>query len=353
MAFLSIPNVAIRGIAACVPPKIQENRDIPFYTREEAEKVIATTGVERRHVVSDGITASDLCLKACEKLIDELGWEAESIDLICNVTQTSDYINHPNVFVLHEKLGLKQNCMALDLFHGCPGWVMGMSTVASLMSHGTLRRGIMLDGDCITRTCYAYDRESVPLFGDCGTATAFEYTEEAASMLFHTGTISADGKALAREIGGHRNPFTVETFIKDQDKLSGKAEPTADDHLMDGMSVFSFGITVPPKSIKQLCEHYGKNMEEVDKVILHQGNLFMVNKIAKKLKVAKDKVPSCLGEYGNTTSTSIPLTIVSQCRKEYEEEALKTIACGYGTGLSWGTVYLETSHIKCPEVIIY
>ena len=146
MAFLSIPNVAIRGIAACVPPKIQENRDIPFYTREEAEKVIATTGVERRHVVSDGITASDLCLKACEKLIEELGWEAESIDLICNVTQTSDYINHPNVFVLHEKLGLKQNCMALDLFHGCPGWVMGMSTVASLMSHGTLRRGIMLDG---------------------------------------------------------------------------------------------------------------------------------------------------------------------------------------------------------------
>ena len=104
MAFLRIPNVAIRGISACVPPKVEENRDIPFYSAEECKKVIESTGVERKHIVSDsGITASDLGLKACEKLIECLGWERDSIDLICNVTQTSDYTNHPNVFVLHEK----------------------------------------------------------------------------------------------------------------------------------------------------------------------------------------------------------------------------------------------------------
>ena len=83
MAFLSIPNVRIKGISACVPPKVEENRDIPFYTPEEAEKVIETTGVERKHIVSDGITAADLCQKACEKLMNDLGWENESIDAIC------------------------------------------------------------------------------------------------------------------------------------------------------------------------------------------------------------------------------------------------------------------------------
>lgn len=353
MAFLSIPNVSIKGISSCVPPKVEENRDIPFYTPEEAEKVIATTGVERKHIADKTITASDLCLKAGQKLIEELGWEADSIDLICNVTQTSDYINHPNVFVLHEKLGLKNDCMSLDLFHGCPGWVVGLSTVASLMSHGTIKRALLLDGDCISKIQYAYDHESRPLFGDCGTCTALEYDKEAAPLLFQTGTNSVDGKALIREIGAHRKPFTLETFAIEQDRLSGKIQVSEEEQLMDGMSVFSFGISTPPKSIKQLCEHYNKNLEEIDKVVIHQANQFMVNKIAKKLKVDMNRVPISLREYGNTTSATIPMTIVSQCGQEYEGKKLCTIACGFGTGLSWATVYFETDKIKCPSVIIY
>ena len=163
MAFLTIPNVAIRGISACVPPKVEENRDIPFYTPEEAEKVIESTGIERRHVVSDGITASDLCLKAGEKLISELGWDKDTIDAIGYVTQMPDYINHPTGFVLHEKLGLSQECIVLDIFHGCPGWVVGLSAITSMMSLGSLKRVIMFDGDISTAWNYAKDRESKPL----------------------------------------------------------------------------------------------------------------------------------------------------------------------------------------------
>ena len=69
MAFLKIENVVIKGISACVPPKVEENSDIPFYTSEEVAKVIESTGVERKHIVSDGITGSDLSLKAAEKLL--------------------------------------------------------------------------------------------------------------------------------------------------------------------------------------------------------------------------------------------------------------------------------------------
>lgn len=353
MAFLSIPNVAIRGISACVPPKVEENRDIPFYTAEEAEKVIEATGVERKHIVDNGITASDLCYKACKELLDKLGWETDSIDLICNVTQTSDYINHPNVFVLHEKLGLKNDCMSIDMFHGCPGWVIGLSSVASLVSLGTIKRALLLDGDCISRIQYAYDHESRPLFGDCGTATAVEFDENASPLLFQTGTNSVDGKALIREVGAFRKPFTIDSFIDEQDKLSGKRQVSEAEQLMDGMSVFSFGITTPPKSMKQLCERFGKDLLGIDKVIIHQANQFMVNKIAKKLKVDMERVPSSLREYGNTTSATIPLTIVSQCGKEYEQKKLSTIACGFGTGLSWATVYFESENLVCPEVIIY
>jgi len=351
MAFLSIPNVAIKGMSACVPSCIEENKDVPLYTPEEAEKVIETTGVERKHIVTDSQTASDLCFRACEELLEKLSWDRDSIDLICNVTQTSDYINHPNVFVLHDKLGLKNDCMSLDLYHGCPGWVVGLSTVVSLMSHGSIKRALLLDGDNISSLQYGQDREGRPLFGDCGTATALEYDESASPMYFQTGTNSKDGEALIRKKGGFRQPYTLEEYQQELGMRSGKLSTDGIEDLMDGMSVFSFGISTPPKSIKQLCEHFGLSLDKIDKLVLHQANKFMVQKIAKKLKVELDRVPFSLRDYGNTTSASIPLTIVSQCANEYSTRPMKTLACGFGTGLSWASVYFETSGVVCPEVV--
>ena len=354
MAFLKIPNVTIRGISACVPPFVEENRGIPFYTKEEAEKVIESTGVERKHIVADsGITASDLCLKACEKLLDELGWERDSIDLICNVTQTSDYTNHPNVFVLHEKLGLKDDCMSLDLYHGCPGWVVGLSSAAALLSLGSLKRALLVDGDNITSMQVPLDRESRPLFGDAGTATALEFDENAIPMFFETGTNSKDGVALIHHRGGMREPHTLESYDQWLKMRAGFLSPEGLEDQMDGMSVFSFGISTPPKSMKMLCEHFNINLDDVDKLVVHQANLFMVKKIAKKMKLNGEKVPSCLKDYGNTTSTSIPLTIVTQCAVDYSTKKQKTLACGFGTGLSWASVCFDTENIICPDICIY
>lgn len=354
MAFLKIPNVAIRGISACVPPKVEENRDVKFYSPGEAEKVIESTGVERKHIVADsGITASDLCLKACEKLIEELGWERDSIDMICNVTQTSDYTNHPNVFVLHEKLGLKEDCMSLDLYHGCPGWVVGLSSATALVSMGSIKRALLLVGDVITSVQGGLDRESRPLFGDAGTATALEFEENIHPLFFEIGTNSKDGVSLIVHKGGVREPHTVESYKQWLQVLNGSLSPEGVADQMDGMSVFSFGITTPPKSIKKLCEHFDINLVDVDKLVLHQANKFMINKIAKKLKVNFEKVPSCLKNYGNTTNSSIPLTIVTQCRQEYASRKLRTVSCGFGTGLAWGSVYFETENIVCPEIVTY
>lgn len=354
MAFLKVSNVAIRGISACVPPYVEENREIPFYTAEEAEKVIETTGVERKHIVKDGITASDLCLKAAEKLINELKWERESIDAICYVTQTPDYLNQPTGFVIHDKMNLSADCMVLDLFHGCPGWVVGLNTLSSLMSSGSIKRALLLDGDNVTLEMIALDRESRPLFGDCGTVTALEFDESAPAMYFNHGTNSKDGKALIHNEGGSRNPYTMETVETELKLRSGELSPEdVNVDTMDGMSVFSFGITTPPKSIKKLLEELNIDIDDVDKVVLHQANLFMLKKIIKKLKIDSSKAPSCLKEYGNTTSTSIPLTIVSQCKNDYEHNKLKSVVCGFGTGLSWATAYFETNDLIIPEVIIY
>ena len=354
MAFLKIDNVAIKGISACVPPKVEENRDISFYTPEEAEKVIGTTGVERKHIVSDGITASDLCQKACEKLLSDLGWDVESIDAICYVTQTPDYLNHPTGFVIHKNMGFPEKCMVVDLYHGCPGWVVGLSTLSLMMSQGDIKRAILLDGDNITLARIALDRESLPLFGDCGTATALEYDTTAPQMFFNHGTNSKDGDALIHNEGGSRHPYTKDNVMTELMLRTGELSPDdVDVETMDGMSVFSFGISAPPKSIRNLCANYNIDIDNIDKVVIHQANLFMVQKIVKKLKIDPAKAPSCLREYGNTTSTSIPLTIVSQCASDYSSGKQKTVVCGFGTGLSWASAYFETENIVVPEIITY
>lgn len=353
MAFIQIPHVAIKGMAACVPSEIEENASLSMYSPEEAAQIIESTGIYRKHIAPDGVTASDLCVKAAEKLLEELGWERDSIDALGYFTQMPDYINHPTVFVAHEALRLSEDCACYDYYHGCPGWLMSLSSMASLVSSGSVKRVLLLGGDCDSKRLYKSYREERPLFGDCGTATALEFDSNAKTMSFVIGTRSSDGIALARLNGGERHPYTIESFQREMDLRSGKISPEESGEAMDGMSVFSFGITVPPKSIKTLCEKCAISLEDIDRLVLHQANLFMVKKIAKKLKVEMGKVPSCLKEYGNTTSASIPLTIVSQCGQDYRNGEQKTIACSFGTGLSWGSVYFETINIVCPEVIQY
>ena len=353
MAFVKVDKVAIRGISACVPPKIEENKDLPFYsTPEEAEQIIQATGIERRHIATPDIAVSDLCLKAAEKLIDDLGWEKESIDLLVLVTQNADYINHPTSFVVHERLGLSENTICLDLFHGCPGWVISMAGILPLISSGNVKRALLLDGDTISKDQDALNREDRPLFGDAATATALEYDESAPSMFFNIGTKSDEGQALIKPLGGWKNPFTPETLKVKLDRLSGKIPSSSEGDNRDSMDVFSFAITKVPKAIKKLCAEYNIQVESIDNLVLHQANKLIVEAIAKRMKISMDNVPLSLKNFGNTTSASIPLTIVSERAEEYSKGKQRTLVCGFGQGLSWGAAYFETDSIVVPDVII-
>lgn len=353
MAFLKIENVAIRGISACVPPKVEENIDLPFYAPGEAEQVIAATGIERRHVATPDITVSDLCLKAAEQLIADLGWEKDSIDLLALVTQNPDYVNHPTSFVVHEQLGLPENTMCLDFYHGCPGWVIGLSGVASMLSSGSIKRAIFLDGDTVSKDQDASNREERPLFGDAGTATALEYVYGAPAMCFNMGTKSEDGMALAHLHGGYRHPYTLETLKNELDRLAGKLPKECNDSKMDSMDVFSFAITKVPKALKKLCSEFNVSIDEVDHLVLHQANKLIIEAIAKRMKMPLERVPIGLKDFGNTTSASIPLTIVSARSEEYRSKKQRSMVCGFGTGLSWGAAYFETNNLVVPEVVIF
>ena len=139
MAFQEVRNVSIRGISCCVPKKTERNIDLPFYRdAAEAQDVIAATGIVERHMATEDMTASDLCIKAAERLMASLEWEKESIDMIAFCTQCPDYLNHPNSFIAHEALGLSDHTMCIDFYHGCPGWIVSLSAIGAMMQNGKI-----------------------------------------------------------------------------------------------------------------------------------------------------------------------------------------------------------------------
>lgn len=347
MAFLEFKNVRIAGISAGVPENVISNytlkSGIDISTDYTPEAFVETTGVKERHC-SYTLCTSDLCFAAAEKLIAELGWDKSEIGALIFVSQTADYFLPATACILQDRLDLPKECYAEDIALGCSGWVYGLSNVASLVATGTIKKALLLAGDARKRAPGAFD----PLFGHAGTVTAIEYVEGEKGFQFHFGTDGSGFDAIITPDGGSRNQVTPQSF--ELKEYEGKMMHNLQTH-MKGMDVFSFGITTAPKSVKKLAEHYGFNYLDADYVIFHQANMKMNNQIVKKLKLDPEKVPSCMYHFGNTSSASIPLTIVGELRGKFENKPTKFICCGFGVGLSWGTVMLETNNIVVPEVV--
>ena len=92
MGYLTTRNVKIVGLSACVPKRVEENVDLPFFAdRVEAEKVVASTGIARKRVCEAGVTGSDLAKPAIVRLLADLGWAADSVDCLFYVSMTRDF----------------------------------------------------------------------------------------------------------------------------------------------------------------------------------------------------------------------------------------------------------------------
>ena len=345
MAFLEFKNVRIAGMSAGVPKKVVSNYnlrkgiDIPADYTPEA--FVETTGVKERRI--GNLTASDLCYSAAEQLIVDLHWEKNDIDAIIFVSQNADYILPATSCILQDRLGLGKQCYAEDIALGCSGWVYGLCNAASLVSSGSIKKALLLCGDAKRRAKY-----DDPLFGHAGVVTAIEYEEGAKGFAFEFGTDGSGYDAIIIPDGGSRNQFSTQSL--ELENVEGKKIHRVQTR-MKGMDVFSFGITTAPKSVKKLAEHFGFDYQQADWFVFHQANMKMNNQIVKKLKLPIEKAPSCMYRFGNTSSASIPLTIVSELKGKFETKPTKFVCCGFGVGLSWGTVAFETNNIRISDLV--
>ncbi|MFH2095575.1 MAG: ketoacyl-ACP synthase III [Bacteroidota bacterium] len=350
MAIFSIPNVRIAGVAACVPEKIVHNIDYKWISLKERKSLIKNVGVEQKRHVSKGVITSDLCFAAAEVLLRELGWERSEIDLLVFISQSRDYVLPATACVLQQRLGFPKTTAALDVVMGCSAYNYGLSVVNGMMSHGGIKKALMLVGDISSLGSHR-DKTTYPLFGDAGTATAMEYREGYPPVWFNLQTDGSGYRAIIIPESGFRKFPTPKTF---EYKRYGKGIIRHMGHVvLDGMEVFNFSLREVAPNIKKLLRHVERELDSFDYVVFHQANLLMNETIRKMLKLEKEKVPYSLDRFGNTSSASIPLTLVTELRKELTERPLSLMLTGFGVGLSWGSNIVETDGIVVPELVEY
>ena len=360
MVSSTLENIRVAGIRCAVPSKLkslhEENLGL---TVSEISKLEDTIGIKWRRVADFDTCASDLCELAGNRLIDQLGWDKDSIDVLIFVTQSPDYIIPSTACVLQNKMGLAK-CFAFDVNLGCSGYVYGLWTAASILKtikvNGRNPRALLLAGDISTKQLKPYDRSTIPLFGDAGSATALEFDENFHTKLFGVFGTNGDGSQhLIIKAGGHRQPLLPNhDGCVIFDKSSTLMSEIYDNSFLflDGHEVFSFTLKTVPKLLNDILDFSKKNVDDVDYFLFHQANGFMLKHLIKKLNLPINKVPVALENYGNTSSASIPLTICSQLNKQMLINQ-RVIMIGFGVGWSWGALSLDIGSMVEPLIDEY
>ena len=351
MAILKYNNIGISAIAACVPQKIEYNKDLGYMmSDEEIQKAIQNIGIEERRIAETDVCASDLCFKAAQQLLTDNEIDSQSIDVLIFVSQTSDYHQPATAAILQHKLGLSKNTLAFDINLACSGYVYGLSAAYAYAQNEGVNSVLLLVGETMSKIVSRYDKVNTPLFGDAGTATLIEKGEQFGTAIFSLHTDGKGAEVMMIPDGGFRNPVTEKSF-KEETDANGDTRSRLQ-FRMDGMSVFNFGMSEEPRDVKNLVTTANLELSEVDLLIYHQANKFMTDFFSKWLKFDKTKTPYSIRKYGNTSSASIPLTIVSELYDGYPERK-NVILSGFGAGLSWGSVLLNLEQCKISQISEY
>lgn len=351
MAVQHIKNVRIAGIAAAVPRKVGENRGSSLFPDDgEYEKFVASVGIERRRLATPGkLVGSDMGKAAADKLIEGLGWDRGEIELIIYVSQSQDYKMPATAGILQDRLGLPNTCMAFDVSLGCSGWVYGMGIAAGLVQSGFVKKALLLAGNDDISCGNDTDRSHAPLFGAAFSATALQYDPTASEIVVETGVDGSQYGAIITRDGGSRHPFCEESL---QLKTDANGNVYRDmGTTMDGPAVFVFTLTRVPRAVKSMLQITGQTVDDIDYFVFHQANMLINEKVRAKCKIPEEKYPISLRDFGNNSSGSIPVAIVTQIARQLQEGDKKIIACGFGAGLSWATMSATLQSPYIPELI--
>jgi 3-oxoacyl-[acyl-carrier-protein] synthase-3 len=343
----------ISGLLAIVPANEQSFlEDMKNFNFPEARsrKLMEVMGYDRHRLVEPGVCVSDLAVFGLQHLFDRGLLRPEEIDALILVTQSPDHFMPPTSNIIQGRMNLKHDIFCLDINQGCAGFIVGLIQAFLMFEQDSIRKVILINADIMSRKTSPKDRNSYPLIGDAASITIVERDEE--DSVIHA-NLKMDGtrnEALMIPAGGFRMPCSPETAILED---VGDSNLRAKDHLrMDGTAVFNFVQLDVPPMIDSLLELAGVKMHEVDFFLFHQPNRFMLQKLADKMKVPYERMPSNIVEhFGNSSGVTIPMAIAFNLGTRLMAEHFRVCLAGFGVGLTWSSMLIPLGGLSFCDLI--
>lgn len=326
----------IKDIEYYLPKKRFTNDDLKSVFPEIEIDKVEKIGIKSRFISSDNETSVDLACAAAEKLFER--FDRTKIDFILFCTQTPDYILPTSSCIIQTRLGLRNNIGALDFNLGCSGYIYGLSIARGLVESCIASNVLFLTGETYSKLINEKDRGNRSIFGDAGTATVISGSKTKKILDFELGTDGGGNGNLIVKNGAFRNRNNAISELK---SYGTNNSYTDDDLYMNGPEIFNFTIANIPKLFYQTLEKNNVNVDDLDYVVFHQANKFMLEYLRKKVKVPKDRFYVNLEEVGNTVSNTIPIALKNLIEEEKVQKGSKILLCGFGVGYSWGATIIN------------
>jgi len=332
----------IAAIHHCVPAnRLMQAELEERFGAKNVQSIAKLSGILERRVVPQGMTAADLAHAAADRLLTARNVDRASIDLLILATQTGDYQMPATACILHERLGLAENCATFDINLGCSAYPYALAVANGFFATGQARRALILNADALSTVIHPHDRNLVPLQGDGAAATLLEPTQanDEGLMDFHFGTDGKGWNYLCVPASGARTPRSDETRREQTDE-SGSIR-TAENLFMNGPAVFHFSLHKVPEAVQQALAKFKTTLDDIDLVILHQANRYMLEQIYKKLHVPAEKQFFHLEDIGNLSGASTPVALSEAVRQGRVRAGSRVLLVSFGVGLSWGISLLR------------
>jgi 3-oxoacyl-[acyl-carrier-protein] synthase-3 len=321
----------ISKIEYYLPETILDNDHLAKeYPDWSAEKIESKVGIRNRHVVREDETALDLAVKCGEKILAD--YDKGKVDFLILCTQSPEYYLPTSACILQDKLGLSTGIGAFDINLGCSGYIYGLAIAKGLISAGVARCVLLFMSETYTKHIHPKDRANRTIFGDAAAGTIVEKSDEEGILKFSLGTDGRGYKNLIIPNGGLRNRYDPSAG-----EISDAGSVRTANHLyMNGPEIFNFTIEAVPKLVSDVLLKNALTLDQVDYVIFHQANKYMLEYLKNKIKIPKEKFYINMVDTGNTVSATIPIALKQCLDTGLLQKGQRVLLIGFGVGYSFG-----------------
>jgi 3-oxoacyl-[acyl-carrier-protein] synthase III len=302
------------GLGHRLPDRVVPNGPIAERIGVDAEWIVRRTGIrERRYVAPDERTV-DLALAAARRALTDAGLKSTDIDLVLVATMTPDELTPNTAPLVADALGLR--VAAYDVGAACTGWLSALSIGASQIETGRAERVLVIGAETLSRITNPDDKRTASLFGDGAGAVVLGPEGDGAIGPI---LLASDGSMGDTIVANHTDRFLI----------------------MDGHTTFNMAVKVLIESTEQACERAGVTLDDIDLFVYHQANGRIIKTVSEKLELPVERVADYVGETGNTSAASIPLTLSLLREDGRLRPGQRLLLSAVGAGFTWGAGVVE------------